>query len=111
MARASTEFAAENRSMGFARMASAPFGTTAGAIGGCILLGAVIVAAFAPWLAPYDPFATHYGSDGQVLRLAPPSAAHLLGTTYYGLDVLSQLVYGARIVLIVGVACAILIGI
>jgi peptide/nickel transport system permease protein len=42
--------------------------------------------------------------------LDPPSAAHWLGTTNYGVDVLSQLIYGSRIVLIVGITCALLIG-
>lgn len=56
----------------------------------------LIMAAFAPWLAPYAP--TDDGFD----RNAAPSAAHWLGTTGAGEDVLSQLVYGARISVLVG---------
>jgi peptide/nickel transport system permease protein len=54
-------------------------------------------AALAPWLAPYDPTVQ---SLGEVLR--PPSRAHLLGTDQYGRDVLSQVVYGGRVSLQVG---------
>lgn len=50
-----------------------------------------ILAVLAPWLAPFDPFAL---GD---LPLAPPSGAHLLGTDALGRDVLSRLIFGARI--------------
>jgi peptide/nickel transport system permease protein len=67
-----------------------------------IIVGLSLLALFAvlaiigPLVAPYDPSAI--GPD--VLR--PPSAAHLLGTTQTGQDVLSQLLVGARSTLIVG---------
>jgi len=48
-----------------------------------------LLAAFAPWVAPYDPLE---GSDD---ILTGPSAAHLLGTDYLGRDVLSRLLHGA----------------
>jgi peptide/nickel transport system permease protein len=64
---------------------------------GLIILGAfVIVAIFGSTLAPYDPSAI----SGQVL--APPSAAHLLGTTQTGQDVLSQLLVGTQDTLLIG---------
>ena len=50
----------------------------------------VIVAVFAPFIAPHDPHSTDFE------RAAGPSGAHLLGTTTYGQDIFSQLVYGAR---------------
>jgi len=62
-------------------------------------------------LAPYSPTRTQHDANNQVLRLDPPSVAHWLGTTNYGVDVLSQLIYGSRIVLIVGVTCALFIGV
>lgn len=65
--------------------------------GGFILL-LVIVAVFAPWIAPWDPMAP----DWMALS-APPSAAHWMGTDDLGRDVLSRIIYGARISLYVGV--------
>ena len=65
---------------------------------GLVLLAAiVIVAIFAPWIAPHDPL-----EQNIVTRLEPPSAEFLLGTDGYGRDVLSRLIYGARISLLVG---------
>tara|TARA_R110002012_G_scaffold208038_2_gene378054 strand:- start:5495 stop:6358 length:864 start_codon:yes stop_codon:yes gene_type:complete len=59
-----------------------------------IIVGAAI---FAPLLAPYDPLEQHI-----IHRLQPPSAEFWLGTDTYGRDVLSRLIYGARVSLIVG---------
>lgn len=66
-------------------------------IGLVILLILVITAIFAPWLAPNDP----YRGDPYE-ALAQPSMKHLLGTDIQGRDTLSRLIYGARMVLIVG---------
>ncbi len=57
----------------------------------------VLVAAFAPWLAPYDPLAQSFIRINQ-----PPSAAHWLGTDQFGRDVLSRMIYGSRNSLILG---------
>ena len=56
-----------------------------------------LIAALAPVIAPADPLK-------QVLstRLKPPSAAHWLGTDQLGRDVLSRMIYGARISLLIG---------
>ncbi|MGJ4844785.1 MULTISPECIES: ABC transporter permease [unclassified Leifsonia] len=65
---------------------------------GLIILGVfVLVAIFAPLIAPYDPQAQNLSAT-----LQPPSFQHLLGTTHIGQDVFSQLVYGTRGVLVVG---------
>lgn len=66
------------------------------------------VALLAPWLAPYDP---NFINLKQVLM--PPSPDHLLGTDTLGRDVLSRIIFGARISLLVGfvaVGLATLIG-
>lgn len=65
---------------------------------GLVLIAAIIlVAIFAPLIAPYDPL-----EQNIVARLEPPSAEFLLGTDSYGRDVLSRLIYGTRISLTVG---------
>jgi ABC-type dipeptide/oligopeptide/nickel transport system permease subunit len=52
----------------------------------------LVMAVFAPVLAPYDPLV-----QDVMHSLAPPSAEHLLGTDGLGRDLLSRLLYGARI--------------
>lgn len=65
---------------------------------GLILLAMVVIAAvFAPWISPHDPI-----QQNIAYRLDPPSAQYWLGTDSYGRDVLSRLIYGARISLLVG---------
>jgi peptide/nickel transport system permease protein len=64
---------------------------------GCFLVLMVIMAAAAPLVAPYDPLAMQ-----PEVRFQGPSLAHLFGTDEYGRDVLSRLLYGARISLEVG---------
>lgn len=79
------------------------------AISGLVLvLGLFAVALLARWLAPYDP---DFIDLKQVLM--PPSPAHLLGTDTLGRDVLSRIIFGARVSLLVGfvaVGIATLIG-
>jgi peptide/nickel transport system permease protein len=66
-------------------------------IGLVIITLMVLGAVFAPLIAPYDPITPHYTT-----RLAPPSAQFLLGSDELGRDVLSRLLYGARISLVIG---------
>ncbi|MGC9335610.1 MAG: ABC transporter permease [Anaerolineae bacterium] len=69
-------------------------------VGASVLALFVVVALAAPPLAPYDPHAF----SGQPLER--PSAAHPLGTNDAGQDILSELIYGARISLVVGLGAA-----
>lgn len=71
-----------------------------GVTGAAMLIVVVLVAAFAPWLAPYDPQERVQVAPDDIL--APPDPQHLLGRDDAGKDVLSQLIYGARVSLIVG---------
>src|SRR5438067_5322491 len=57
----------------------------------------VIFALFAPWIAPHDPARIDLPA-----RLASPSLAHWCGTDELGRDILSRLIYGARISMLVG---------
>jgi peptide/nickel transport system permease protein len=66
-------------------------------LGLLLLTVIVLVAIFAPLIAPHDPF-----EQNIVARLEPPSPEFLLGTDNYGRDVLSRLIYGGRISLLVG---------
>ncbi len=68
-------------------------------IGGAIVLLWVLLAIAAPLVTRYDPIT----SQDSYHTLAPPSAAHLLGTDDNGRDVLSRLAYGGRASLGVGV--------
>lgn len=65
---------------------------------GCFLVLMVVVAAAAPLVAPYDPLAMQ-----PAVRFQGPSLAHFFGTDEYGRDVLSRLIFGARISLEVGI--------
>ena len=69
---------------------------------GVVLFGVFVLAAiFGPILEPYNP---SYQNPNQALSIAPPSAAHLLGTTQAGEDVLSQVLTGIRLTLELGLA-------
>jgi dipeptide transport system permease protein len=74
-----------------------------------VVLFVITIAIFAPWLAPYSPNLT----DNTVF-LAPPawqmggSSAHLLGTDAIGRDLLSRLIFGARLSLVIGLAVVVI---
>lgn len=82
------------------------FAANKGAVGGLVVVCLVILlAAFAPQIAPYAPYLT----DNAVFLVPPAwqeggSSAHLLGTDAIGRDILSRLIFGARLSLLIGVA-------
>jgi peptide/nickel transport system permease protein len=68
----------------------------------------VVLAIFGPWIAPQDPAYIDLPR-----RLTPPSSAHWFGTDELGRDILSRIIYGARISMLVGigvVSASLLIG-
>jgi peptide/nickel transport system permease protein len=67
-------------------------------VGGAIVLAWLFIAAFAPFVAPYDPIKVNVTDS-----LIPPGPAHWLGTDDLGRDVLSRVMWGARVSLSVGV--------
>ncbi len=70
------------------------------AVGGLLLIVVlVLLAVFAPLAAPYDPIAQ---DDIVATSFLSPSAAHPMGTDLFGRDVLSRIIYGARISLTIG---------
>ena len=72
-------------------------------VGLAIVLALMLVALFAPVLAPYPPTVGELSA-----RLLPPSAAHWLGTDDQGRDILSRLIHGSRITLYVVALVAVL---
>jgi len=67
------------------------------AIGVILIAIFVVFAVFAPWIAPHDPASIDLPG-----RLHPPSRAHWFGTDELGRDILSRVIYGARISMMVG---------
>ncbi len=79
-----------------------------GVAGGVVVLALVVIAIFAPLVAPYSP----YEKVGR--RADPPTSEYLLGNDEIGRDVLSRLIFGTRVALIVGIgaiAIAVCIGV
>ncbi|MFA5551460.1 MAG: ABC transporter permease [Trueperaceae bacterium] len=83
----------------FARVVETPLGLISTTIIGLY----VLIAIFAPLVAPYDPDATALGQ-----RLAAPSAEHWFGTDSLGRDILSRTVFGARVSLLIGLLTVII---
>jgi peptide/nickel transport system permease protein len=77
-------------------------------IGLVIFLVIALMAIFAPWVTGQDPL-----EQDILARLKPPTEAHLLGTDYFGRDIYSRIIYGARLSLLIGLtstALAMVIG-
>ena len=70
----------------------------AGVIGLTFLVVVVLAAIFAPYLAPFDPYQQHLPD-----RRAAPGGTYLLGADEFGRDILSRILYGARVALRTGV--------
>ena len=88
-----TQFVALRRAAGHNLLATA---------GAAMIVIFVLCAIFAPWIAPQDP-----ASIDLPARLMRPSAAHWFGTDELGRDILSRVIYGARISMLVG-SCVVL---
>lgn len=69
-----------------------------GLLGLIVVLSFVLMAIFAPIIAPHDPIKQHIATA----RLEPPSSEYWLGTDELGRDIFSRLVYGARISISIG---------
>ncbi|MGE0715759.1 MAG: ABC transporter permease [Alphaproteobacteria bacterium] len=78
-------------------------------VGLAVVVAFIVVAAAAPWIAPFDPLKTNF-----LLVRKPPSALNWMGTDEIGRDVLSRIVWGARASLaagLVSVAIAVAVGV
>ena len=67
-------------------------------VGLCVMVAMALVALLAPRLAPYNPL-----TIGAADPLAPPTWQHLMGTDQFGRDILSRVIFGARISMSVGI--------
>jgi len=90
---ASPVIARPRRDAGRGRLRRSP----AAAVSTAVLVAFALGAALAPAIRPYDPAQMNTGP-----ALASPGAAHLFGTDRYGRDVLSRILYGARVSLPIG---------
>lgn len=83
----------------------------AATFGTAIILVLVLIAVLAPWIAPYPGDVSQFHLTN---RLQPPSADHFFGTDRMGSDILSRLMFGARITItiaVVAVGVAVIIGV
>lgn len=71
-----------------------------------IIILLILLAVLAPFIAPYDPFATD-----PLQKLQPPSTEHLMGTDGLGRDILSRVLYGTRISLWIAILILVTAGI
>lgn len=83
-------------------------GNPLGRIGFWIIVLFVLVATFAPWLAPHEPWQMQYDSEGVFASLRPPSLEFPIGTTHLGYDLFSQLILATRTTLIIGAVSGII---
>lgn len=67
-------------------------------VGLILIIALILIALFAPLIAPYDPL-----TQSTINKFQNPSRDHWLGTDDYGRDVLSRIIYGTRVALQVGV--------
>ncbi len=72
-------------------------------VGLFMVVSIVGIAIFAPYVAPHDPIKQLIWTEGKAAKLAAPSAQHLMGTDLYGRDIMSRIIYGARISLQIGI--------
>lgn len=72
-------------------------------IGSVIAFIMILIAILAPWISPYDPL-----KQDVYHRLTSPERIHPLGTDLYGRDILSRVIWGARVSLLVGTSSVLL---
>lgn len=72
-------------------------------IGAVVTILIMLIAIFAPWIAPYDPLV-----QDPAIRLEGMTSDHILGTDDFGRDVLSRIIHGSRVSLVIGLASVLL---
>lgn len=79
-----------------------------GLVGLIVLVLMILVAILAPWISPYPPDKPIADEQGRYGRWQEPSQRHLLGTDSIGRDILSRVIYGARVSLSVGLVATLI---
>lgn len=100
----------ESRTPEWLRRFALLFESRVGTIGLLLVLGWIVVAILAPWIAPYAPNVNNYETG----VAAPPSAKHWLGTDDQARDILSRVIWGSRLVLTIApiaTLCGYIVGI
>ena len=95
---AATGGGTESRSRG-TDVRRAFLGNRLAVLGVVVMAVFIVMAVFAPFIAPYDPL-----EQDLTNKFQPPSSAHLFGQDEIGRDILSRIIYGARISLTAGLA-------
>lgn len=72
-------------------------------IGAVVTILIMLIAIFAPWIAPYDPLV-----QDPAIRLEGMTSDHMLGTDDFGRDVLSRIIHGSRVSLVIGLTSVLL---
>jgi len=72
-------------------------------IGAVVTILIMLIAIFAPWIAPHDPLV-----QDPAIRLEGMTSDHMLGTDDFGRDVLSRIIHGSRVSLVIGLASVLL---
>lgn len=103
------EIRAEKRRSVGARMLELAIRDRFALAGILIYLVFIVVALFADRLATHDPLEILFRANGRVAANQPPGELYLLGTTNLGRDVYSQVIWGARSALIVGLSAALIV--
>jgi len=74
-----------------------------GTAGAMVVLLYIVLAIFAPWVAPFDPLKNDF-----VAQFTPPGWPYFMGTDEWGRDILSRVIAGSRTALFVGFTCSII---
>ena len=89
-------------SLGITKLATVGKSKPLGAVGAILIGLFILMSIFAPLIAPYDPYEFNLTDRGLPIRHAAPNSDFWFGTDTLGRDVLSRIIYGARVSLIVG---------
>jgi peptide/nickel transport system permease protein len=95
----------------WARLQSSLLRSRTGVFGTVIVILVIVTAIFAPYLAPADPNQQNIMETLQPPSWLDPDSDALLGTDYLGRDILSRIIYGARVSLIIGVSAVAIAGV
>ena len=92
-------------------LVAVPLGDPFALVGLAIYAVFIFVALFADQIAPYDPLEILFADGKLASNISPFTDSHILGTTNLGRDIFSQLVFGSRSALIIGLSAAFMVAV